>query len=148
MVEDHPGEGASAVPLSENEQRQLEAIERALLADDPKFAAVLHGGGLRASSRRRLVAFSALVLIGAVLLCLTFVNIVFGLMGVVVMFLGVLGAIAAWRQLTGRTRPALNVADITGQRPPRSAGSKASSKVGWKTKMEQRWERRWDDRDF
>ncbi len=136
------------MPLSENEQRQLEAIERALLADDPKFAAVLHGGGLRASSRRRLVAFSALVVIGAVLLCLTFVNIVFGLVGVVVMFLGVLGVIAAWRQLTGRTRPALSVADITGTRAPRPTVPKPSSKTSWKAKMEQRWERRWDDRGF
>ena len=136
------------MPLSENEQRQLEAIERALLADDPKFAAVLHGGGLRASSKRRLVGFSALVLVGAVLLCLTFVNIVFGLVGVVVMFLGVLGVIAAWRQLTGRTRPALNVADITGTRAPRTSPAGSRPRGGWKAKMEHRWEKRWDDRGF
>jgi hypothetical protein len=133
------------VPLSENEQRQLEAIERALLQDDPKFAAVLHGGGLRASSRRRLVLFSLVALTGAVLLCLTFLNIAFGLAGVLVMFAGVLGVIAAARQLTGRARANLTVADITGgTRAPRSRP--APARVGWRKRMEHRWERRWEDR--
>jgi len=53
------------VPLSEDEQRRLDEIERALYKDDPKFAA---GQSLNRLRWRRLVAAAAVVLIGMVLL--------------------------------------------------------------------------------
>ena len=41
------------MPLSEHEQRMLEQMERALYAEDPKFASALEGSGLRTFTRRR-----------------------------------------------------------------------------------------------
>jgi hypothetical protein len=134
------------VPLSENEQRQLEAIERALYSDDPKFAAALNGGGLRSLARRRLIAFGFLALVGAVLLCLTFLHIAFGLAGVLVMFVGVLGVVGATRQLTGRSRSNLGVVGVGGavrHHPRRRTGP---SHVTWRARIDQRWQRRWNDR--
>jgi hypothetical protein len=50
-----------SVPLSDHEQRLLEQMERALHAEDPKFASALQGGRLRRRLRRR----AGLALIGA-----------------------------------------------------------------------------------
>ena len=44
------------MPLSEHEQRLLEQMERALYAEDPKFASALRGHDLRGRYRRRLLA--------------------------------------------------------------------------------------------
>ncbi len=41
------------MPLSEHEQRLLEQMERALHAENPKFASALQGADLRALFRRR-----------------------------------------------------------------------------------------------
>ena len=38
------------VPLSENEQRLLEQMERALYAEDPKFASAMRGANRRPSA--------------------------------------------------------------------------------------------------
>ena len=41
------------VPLSEEELRLLEQMERALVEEDPKLASTLRGTSLRRSARRR-----------------------------------------------------------------------------------------------
>jgi Predicted membrane protein len=56
------------VPLSEHEQRLLEQIERALYAEDPKFASTVRGGRLRKPTRRRRVQGVAVFVLGLVLL--------------------------------------------------------------------------------
>lgn len=56
------------MPLSEHEQRLLEQIERALYAEDPKFASAVRGGRMRKPSRRRRLQGIALFLVGLVLL--------------------------------------------------------------------------------
>ena len=56
------------MPLSEHEQRLLEQIERALYAEDPKFASTVRGGRLRRPTRRRRLQGVALFLVGLVLL--------------------------------------------------------------------------------
>jgi protein-S-isoprenylcysteine O-methyltransferase Ste14 len=56
------------VPLSEHEQRLLEQIERALYAEDPKFASTVRGGRLRKPTRRRRVQGVALFVVGLVML--------------------------------------------------------------------------------
>jgi phage-related tail fiber protein len=55
------------VPLSEREQRLLEQMERALHAEDPKFASALQGDRLRKRMRRRVFAALVGVLAGAAL---------------------------------------------------------------------------------
>ena len=56
------------MPLSEHEQRLLEQIERALYAEDPKFASAVRGGRLRKPTRRRRLQGVALFVVGLVLL--------------------------------------------------------------------------------
>ena len=43
------------MPLSEEELRLLEQMERALVEEDPKFASTLRGTSLRRSARRRAI---------------------------------------------------------------------------------------------
>jgi DUF3040 family protein len=56
------------MPLSEHEQRLLDQIERALIADDPKFVSTVRAGRLRRPSRRRRLQGLALFVLGLVLL--------------------------------------------------------------------------------
>jgi protein-S-isoprenylcysteine O-methyltransferase Ste14 len=56
------------MPLSEHEQRLLEQIERALYAEDPKFASTVRGGRLRKPTRRRRLQGVAVFVLGLVLL--------------------------------------------------------------------------------
>src|SRR5664279_1910857 len=57
-----------AVPLSEHEQRLLEQMERALYAEDPKFASQLRGRDPRSNFRRRIVLAAVGLIVGIVLL--------------------------------------------------------------------------------
>jgi len=56
------------MPLSEHEQRLLEQIERALIAEDPKFASTVRAGRLRRPTRRRRLQGLVLFVLGLVLL--------------------------------------------------------------------------------
>ena len=58
------------MPLSEHEQRLLDQIERALYAEDPKFASTVRGGRLRKPTRRRRLQGVALFVVGLVMLVL------------------------------------------------------------------------------
>ena len=58
------------MPLSEEELRLLEQMERALSAEDPKFASALQGTSLRRSQRRRAIV-AGVVLAGGVALLMT-----------------------------------------------------------------------------
>ncbi|WP_420711254.1 DUF3040 domain-containing protein [Streptomyces sp. NRRL F-5053] len=56
------------MPLSEHEQRMLEQMERALYAEDPKFATALEGSELRRYTRKRVYQAVAGFLVGIALL--------------------------------------------------------------------------------
>jgi threonine/homoserine/homoserine lactone efflux protein len=56
------------MPLSEHEQRLLDQIERALYAEDPKFASNVRGGRLHRPSRRRRIQGAAVFVLGLVLM--------------------------------------------------------------------------------
>ncbi len=56
------------MPLSEEELRLLEQMERALVEEDPKFASTLRGTSLRRSARRRAIAAGLVFLVGIVVL--------------------------------------------------------------------------------
>ncbi|APU13979.1 MULTISPECIES: DUF3040 domain-containing protein [Actinoalloteichus] len=58
------------MPLSEHEQRLLDQIERALYAEDPKFASSVRGARLRKPARRRRLQGIALLVVGLVMLVL------------------------------------------------------------------------------
>jgi hypothetical protein len=94
------------MPLSEHEQRLLDQIERALYAEDPKFASTVRGARLRRPSRRRRVQGAALFVVGVALLVLGVVvqEFWFGgfpavsLLGFLVMFFGALITLTAIRR--------------------------------------------------
>jgi len=56
------------VPLSEHERRQLEQIEQALRADDPRFADAVHAADPRVHYKRRVIAAALGLVIGIGLL--------------------------------------------------------------------------------
>ena len=56
------------MPLSEEELRLLEQMERALVEEDPKFASTLRGTSLRRSARRRAIAAGVFFVLGIGLL--------------------------------------------------------------------------------
>ena len=91
------------MPLSEHEQRLLDQIERALYAEDPKFASTVRSTDLRTHMRRRLRRAGIVLALGFVLLVAGAVTAkaVVGVAGFVVM-LGALVLVLA-RQATAPT---------------------------------------------
>ena len=75
------------MPLSEEELRLLEQMERALVAEDPKLASTLRGTTLRRNARRRSFIFAGVFVIGVAVLMTGAViqNTVVGIVGFVVM---------------------------------------------------------------
>ncbi|SEN69581.1 DUF3040 domain-containing protein [Actinacidiphila rubida] len=128
------------MPLSEHEQRMLEQMERALYAEDPKFASALEGGGLRTFTRRRVYLAIAGFLIGIGLLMAgmvakqTWVSVV----GFLVMLACAVLAVTGWRRAT---RP--------GEHPPAPAGRRIGRRQPRRGKVmdriEERWQRRRDE---
>ena len=56
------------MPLSEHEQQMLDQIERALIAEDPKFASTVRAGRFGRPTRRRRIQGVVVFLLGLVLL--------------------------------------------------------------------------------
>jgi hypothetical protein len=135
------------VPLSEHEQRMLEQMERALYAEDPKFASALEGSGLRTYTRRRVYLAVAGFLIGVGLLMAGVIAVRFWIISVVG-FLVMLGcavlAVTGWRRVTrpGETPPAASGhhSRLERQQPRRRGGSMMD-------RIEERWQRRRDEQD-
>jgi hypothetical protein len=93
------------MPLSEHEQRLLDQIERALYAEDPKFASTVRGARMRRPSRRRRLQGIALFVLGVALLVLGVILPlkpggvpVVSLLGFLVMFFGALLTLSALRR--------------------------------------------------
>ena len=87
------------MPLSEEELRLLEQMERALVAEDPKLASTLRGTTLRASARRRSYVAGAVFVLGVVVLMTGAVMqaTVVGIVGFVVMLVSAYVALSSWR---------------------------------------------------
>lgn len=129
------------MPLSEHEQRLLEQIERALYAEDPKFASTVRGAKMRRPSRRRRLQGAALFLLGLVLLILgvvvhvrAFEVPVISVFGFLVMFAGAVIAV-----LGGRHRGA-----VAGEPSTESAG-RGAGRNSFTQRMEDRFRRRFED---
>jgi hypothetical protein len=122
------------MPLSEHEQRLLEQMERALYADDPKFASSLRNAKGHGYDRRRLVLGAVAVAAGIGLL-LGGVAIPLwplGVAGFLVMLTGAWLALAGWR-----ARPAAGTAKDKSGAPAASRRQR-----GFMNRMEDRWQRR------
>jgi hypothetical protein len=131
------------VPLSEHEQRLLDQIERALYAEDPKFATTVRSTDLRTHARRRLRRAAFLFGIGFVLLLVGVTNPVIGIVGFVVMLAALVLGLTAWKRLGGGGGTTLRSVDGPAQRPTRR---KARVHGSPKERLEERWRKRWEER--
>ncbi|TWG08798.1 DUF3040 domain-containing protein [Saccharopolyspora dendranthemae] len=136
------------MPLSEHEQRQLEQIERALYAEDPKFASTVRGGRLQRPSRRRrlqgiavFVLGLALLVVGAVIPALRPAEIpVLSVVGFLVMFGGAMIVLFALR---GGGDDAEATDNGGGEKPKRGSGN-ASPRGSLAQRMEERFRKRFE----
>jgi hypothetical protein len=87
------------VPLSEEELRLLEQMERALVAEDPKLASTMRGTRVHQRARRRMIAGGLGFVVGIALLMTGAVAkyTPIGIIGFVVMLVSAYLALAAWR---------------------------------------------------
>ena len=135
------------MPLSEHERRQLEQIEQALRAGDPRFADAVRAADPRVHYRRRVIAAALGFLAGVgLLLAGVVVNvIVIAVTGFLVMLACNMWAVTSYRRMTGSTT---GRAPATGRGPGkkrraargRRAGKQAES--GLMARLEERWRRR------
>ncbi len=157
------------MPLSEEELRLLEQMERALVEEDPKFASTLRGTSLRRSARRRAILAGIVFVLGIGLLLggamsakdAGKLGFVIGIAGFVVMLASATVALTAIRGQQHATAPAdprtamhpsrgFTVIDggRTGRiRRPRRSGTARTSGT-FMERMEERWRRRRDQGGF
>jgi hypothetical protein len=135
------------VPLSEHEQRLLEQMERALYAEDPKFASSLRGKDPRSNFRRRLLVAIVGFIVGVVLLMTGLVAqvIVVSVLGFLLMLGSAFFAVTSYRAVTAASQ--LGVVEGSAVRKPRTATrrSKTAGAGGFMHRIEERWNRRRDD---
>ena len=144
------------MPLSEEELRLLEQMERALSAEDPKFASTLRGHSLRRAAQRRVVASGAVFIAGVALLM---AGVITGLWAMgIVGFLIMLGAATVGltalrgRPLSGRAatsrsaHPSHGFTVFDGGRSGRGGRNSRSARSSgsFMQKVEARWRRRRD----
>lgn len=137
------------MPLSEHEQRLLEQMERALYAEDPKFASALRGSDLRGRYRRRALLGAFGVVVGLCLLPVGIATKAFpvSVLGFLVMLGSAIWAVSSWRRV-----PAPGDLGIVAGTQPKARGGRTlrgkpkakAPKVGYMERLEERWRRRRD----
>jgi hypothetical protein len=130
------------VPLSDNEQRMLEQMERALYAEDPKFATAMRGTNRRPGAGRRLSIGGLGILLGLVVLVLGVAReqVALGVVGFVCMLAGTAYAVSSQR----RSGP-VGVVGATGAvRPAAGTRRRPKSPSSFMHRLEQRWDHRRD----
>ncbi len=132
------------MPLSEHEQRLLEQMEKALYAEDPKFATSLRSARSGRASRGR-AALGVLAMLGGMGLLLAGVAttvIALGVFGFVVMLIGCVIVYSAFQSRGAVAEGAAEegAAPAGGTAPP-----PPSSGPGFMDRMEDRWRKRHED---
>lgn len=144
------------MPLSEEELRLLEQMERALVAEDPKFASTLRGTRMRQHARRQMIAGIFAFVVGVALLMSGAVLkiIPLGIFGFVVMLASAYFTLTSWRgqsrgaalhadprQAAAASDPGLRVVQ-GGKSSKRSKAPKAPKHGSMMERLEERWRRR------
>ncbi|AXK32636.1 DUF3040 domain-containing protein [Streptomyces armeniacus] len=137
------------MPLSENEQRMLEQMERALYAEDPKFATALEGSELRTYTRKRVYQAVAGFLVGIALLMAGMVaqQIWISVVGFLVMLGCAVLAVTGWRKAPKPGEEQSGGGSAAA--PPSPAGTRQRRQPRQRRSMmnriEDRWQRRRDE---
>ncbi|MGZ4436176.1 MAG: DUF3040 domain-containing protein [Nocardioides sp.] len=149
------------MPLSEEELRLLEQMERALVAEDPKLASTLRGTSLRASARRRSILAGGVFVVGIAVLMAGAVlqQTWLGIAGFVVMLGSAYVALSSWRNQhqgtepgahpTAAGTPSLSVLEGGRARSRRNRQRGAGRSHGsMMQRFEERWRRRRDEQGY
>ncbi|TFC96656.1 MULTISPECIES: DUF3040 domain-containing protein [Cryobacterium] len=122
------------MPLSEQEQRLLEEMERGLYHNDADFVANVGGTSLRPNYRSiSLGVLAAVAGIGGLIAGVAIQQLWLGVLGFVIMFAGVLIA----------TTPSKNATRMSAA-PRSSPSQQRSPERGFMDRMNERWDRRQD----
>ena len=113
------------MPLSEEELRLLEQMERALVREDPKLASTLRGTAMRKAAQRRMIVALVVFLGGiAVLMSGAILRItLLGVAGFLVMLVAATVALSSWH---GRTT---------------DTNEPTGPTIGLRERLEERWRR-------
>lgn len=130
------------MPLSDNEQRLLEQMERALYAEDPKFATTMRGAKRRSGAGRRFAIGAAGLGVGIVVLLVGVMQqlVWVGALGFVLMLAGTAYAVSTQRR-SGPT----GVVGAAGTVHPAGKG-KRRTRGSFMQRLDERWDRRRDER--
>lgn len=143
------------MPLSENEQRLLDEIEKQLEAEDPKLASAVRSTDLRTVARRRTRYAAILFIVGLTILVGGFVRPVslagipiVGVVGFLLMFAAAIYGFGQYKRASGAD---LRVVDSFGSpRPPRAQRARSGPRRttrrdgGLVNRLEQRFLERFD----
>jgi len=123
------------MPLSEQEQRLLEEMERSLYHNDADFVASVGVTRLRPNYRSIVLGvLLAVAGIGALIAGVALQQLWLGIVGFALMFAGVLIAVT----------PGKSVRGFTGPPPAGRKSAPAASEQGFMDRMNDRWDRRQD----
>lgn len=144
------------MPLSEEELRLLEQMERALVAEDPKFASTLRGTSLQSVARRRVILAGIGLLAGIAVLMGGAISGIWpvGIVGFVIMLAAAtygLGAARAQRTGTAPSSPVSHPSGfgvIDGGRSGRRHQRAGRGSHTFMSRLEDRWRRRRDQRGY
>lgn len=149
------------MPLSEEELRLLEQMERALVEEDPKFASTLRGTSLRRSARRRAILAGVVFLGGVSILMAGAITQLppLGIAGFVVMLGSATVALTAIRGQQAASAPAdprtamhpsrgFTVIDGGRTSRPRRQRRTSAGHGSFMERMEERWRRRRESGGF
>ena len=140
------------MPLSEHEQRLLDQMERALYAEDPKFATSMRNPNPLAGDKRRIAlgVLAFLTGLGLLIAGVAIKLVIVGVVGFLAMLGGIWLVVAAMRttvpatQQPGTTAPGRTTrAAVSRPRRTRSTSSESLAE-----RMERRWRRRRETGDF
>ena len=132
------------MPLSEHEERMLDQIERALEADDPKFAHAVRTSDPRVHYKRRAVKAALGFLLGVALLLAGVISkvIEIGVAGFLVMLASSMWALTSWRRIGGNPTAQKQSSVTTLKRRRRRKRQRRPGGQGFMERMEERWRRR------
>ena len=148
------------MPLSEEELRLLEQMERALVAEDPKLASTLRGSRMRHHARRRAYIAGGVFVLGVITLMTGAVtsNTIVGIVGFVVMLAAAYVALVSWRGSTASPEQetqsdphspfTLIEGGRAGRRGKQSRGNRGQQHGTMMERFEERWRRRRDQNGF
>lgn len=143
------------MPLSEEELRLLEQMERALVAEDPKFVSAIRGTARRRDARRRALIAGGVFVVGVVVLMTGAItaNTIVGIVGFVVMLGSAVMGLSYWRGHSSApeepaaaqdpTAESFGLSVIEGGKKQKKAQKRAPKPRQGNQSMMQRFEERW-----